>query len=383
MSDLLRDLVRIPSASGHEGAVAAHIVDFCREAGLEPVTVDDAGNVLVQLGSGDGPTLVYDAHMDTVSPPTSGWLYPPFEGVIRDDILFGMGACDTKASLAAMLTAARKLVQTGAELHGKLALAFVVQEEPCEGCGVKALIEGSGIKPDWIILGEPSNLEIMRGHRGRVLFKVTVNGKSSHASNPGLGENAINAAARLIFGIELLAADLPVDPVLGAGTIAVTHIESQTASMNAIPHTCTFYVDRRLTLGETATRAQAQIESMIQREGIPAEVSVSQYHTETYAGYPLTVKEEFAAWILEESHPLVQTMAGVVKSIQGRTPRISEGYFSTDGVYTMGVAGIPTIGFGPGDPKHAHTSLEQVRLADVTVAAQGYAQLAATMLAGD
>lgn len=382
LSGLLRDLIRIPSVSGEEGAVAALIVDYCKDNGLESVTVDEAGNVLVLLGSGDGPTLLYDSHMDTVTPPANGWAYPPYEAVVKNDVLYGMGASDAKAALAAILTAGHKLAQTGADLHGRLALAFVVQEEPCEGCGLRALIECGDIQPDWVVLGEPSNLDIMRGHRGRVLFKVTVNGRSSHASNPGLGENAVSAAARLIFGIEMLAADLPVDPILGAGTVAVTHIESQSASMNAIPHTCTFYVDRRLTLGETPTRAQAQIEAIVQREGIEAEVSVTEFRAETYAGYAFSTREEFAAWVLEESHPLVQAMAGVSKSVQGRTPRIGEGYFSTDGVYTMGIAGIPTIGYGPGDPKHAHTSQDQVRLADVATAAQVYAQLATSLLSG-
>jgi putative selenium metabolism hydrolase len=380
MIDLLGALVRIPSVSGEEGAVAALITDYCRKYGLDTLGIDAAGNLLIQIGGGAGPTLLYDAHMDTVSPSANGWLHPPFEAVIHEDVLYGMGACDTKASIAAMITAGRKLLDRQVKLGGNLLLAFVVQEEPCEGCGLKVLIDHSRVEPDWVVLGEPTNLGIMRGHRGRVLFKVTVNGRSSHASKPELGDNAVTAAARLIFGIELLAADLPTDPVLGVGTIAVTHIESQAASMNAIPHTCTFYVDRRLTLGETSTRAQAQIESMIQREGIDAQVSVMDYRAESYAGYALATNEDFSPWVLEETHPLVHAASQAIKTVQGRVPHIGEGYFSTDGVYSMGVAGIPTIGFGPGDPKHAHTSLEQVRLADVAVAAHSYALLAAALL---
>ena len=122
---------------------------------------------------------------------------------------------------------------------------------------------------------------------------------------------------------------------------------------------------------------------IIQREGIDAEISVTEFRAESYAGFGFGSREEYAAWVLEESHTLVQTMSGVVKSVQGRSPRIGEGYFSTDGVYTMGSSGIPTIGFGPGDPKHAHTSLEQVRLADVATAAEAYASLAAALLAGE
>jgi putative selenium metabolism hydrolase len=380
MIAFLRDLARTPSLSGDEGAVAALIVDFCRESGMQSVRVDDAGNVLVTVGDGRGATLLYDAHMDTVTPPTSGWPYPPFEAVVQEDILYGLGACDTKASIAAMIFAARRLLQARVELHGALMLAFVVQEEPCEGCGLKALIENNDLKPDWVILGEPSNMEIMRGHRGRALFKVTVHGKSSHASNPQLGDNAVSAAARLIFGIELLAANLPSDPFLGVGTVAVTHIESQSASMNAIPHTCCFYVDRRLTLGETPTRAQAQLEAIIQREDIRAEVAISEFRADTYSGYRLATKEEFRPWALEEHHRLVEITAETIKSVSGHAPRIGEGAFSTDGVYSMGVAGIPTVGFGPGDPQHAHTSLEQVRLADVATAAHIYGLLAANLL---
>jgi putative selenium metabolism hydrolase len=244
------------------------------------------------------------------------------------------------------------------------------------------VLEEGSLRPNWVVLAESSNLQIMRGHRGRVMLKIAVHGQGSHASNPELGENAITAAARLIFGIEMLPADLADDPFLGAGTIAVTHIESRSAGLNAIPSRCTLYVDRRLTLGESATRARAEIESVIGREGLNAEVEIVEHVATSYTGYQYHVREAFNAWALEPDRPLIQDLGRVAQEVLGDAPAVDRWAFSTDGVYTMGELGIPTVGFGPGNPAHAHTVHEQVPLDDVARAAQVYARLATTLLSG-
>ncbi len=374
--DFLQRLVQTPSPSSKEEQVARLVVEELRSAGVEDIRIDQAGNVIARLGTGSGPTLLYDAHLDTVAATNAEWPHNPYAATIEDGVLYGLGACDMKGSVAAMVYAAHLLVRSGAELNGSLILAFVVQEEPCEGSALKILLSEENIRPDWVILGEPSDMNIMRGHRGRVLFRVTVHGESSHSSSPDLGSNAITAAARLIFGIDLLSVDLPSDPFLGAGTVAVTHIESQAASLNAIPDTCIFYVDRRLTLGETPTRAQAQLESIVEREGLDAGIEIVKYNSKTYAGYELSAKEAFNAWALEENHELIQRLGRVSRQVLGHTPVVSHWPFSTDGVYSMGEANIPTAGIGPGSPEHAHTTHDQVRLADVERAAQIYALMA-------
>ncbi len=383
MVDFLRRLVQTPSHSAHEGEVAAMVEKELRAVGVENVRIDQVGNVIGYLGGESGPTLLYDAHMDTVQATQAAWPHPPYEAVIQDGVLYGLGACDMKGSLAAMVYAAKRLVESGVELGGRLVMTFVVQEEPCEGAALKALLQEEAVRPDWVVLGEPSGMNIMRGHRGRVLFKVTTHGKSSHASSPHLGRNAIAAAARLIFGIDLLAAQLPSDPFLGSGTITVTHIESQAPSLNAIPDACLFYVDRRLTLGETPTRAQAQIEAVIEREGIQASIEIAEYRVPSYAGYELCAREAFNAWALDRDHPLIRMLSDVAQAVVGQTPDVGHWPFSTDGVVSMGELGIPTIGFGPGDPRHAHTVDDQVRLHDVAQAAQAYALLAAALLPGE
>ena len=380
MQTFLKRLVQTPSHSTHEGQVAQLIVDELASFGMTDVTVDRAGNVIARLGSGNGPTLLYDAHMDTVEPTGAGWLYDPYSAEVREEVLYGLGACDMKGSIAALVYAAKRLIQTDTRLNGTLLLTFVVQQEPCEGCGVQALLNEMDIKPDYVLLGEPSNMQIMRGHRGRVMFKVDVQGRSAHASNPKQGHNAITDAARLIFGLDLLTADLPVDPFLGPGTMAVTHIESHAPGLNAVPDSCTFYVDRRLTLGETPTRAQIQIDSVIEREGIKASVEVLNYQAASYTGEVLKIQEAFPAWALDKEHPLIGQLRQVVEVVCGNSPSVGHWPFSTDGVHTMGELGIPTVGFGPGNPQLAHTSEEHMHLKDVVEAAHVYALFAARLL---
>lgn len=382
MLGFLRRLVQTPSHSTQEGAVAQIIIDELKAVGIPEVTVDATGNVIARLGSGEGPTLLFDSHMDTVEPTGSGWPYDPYSAQAQDGMLYGLGSCAAKGSIAAMVYAAKRLIESDVTLNGMLILAFVVQQEPCEGCGIRALLTEAGIEPDYVLLGAPSHMEIMRGHRGRVMFKVTVRGRSSHASNPEQGHNAITDAARLIFGIDLMSADLPSDPFLGPGTVVVTHIESHAPGLNAIPDTCTFYVDRRLTLGETPTRAQVQIESVVQREGIDATLEILSYEAASYTGRVVGDEEAFTAWALNENHPLVAELRQAIESVQNQTPRIGYWPFSTDGVYTMSERGIPTVGFGPGDPLLVHTAEERVSEQDVIKAAHVYALFVAQLLGG-
>jgi putative selenium metabolism hydrolase len=231
-----------------------------------------------------------------------------------------------------------------------------------------------------VVLGEPSDLQIRLGHRGRLEVQVKVRGRAAHASSPDLGSNAIHNAARLIFGIELLAPRLATDNFLGRGTVAVTEIESQAASRNAVPDCCTFYVDRRLTLGETERKALAEIQNIINTEEIDAQVSVTEYRAASYSGYDCQARSSFPAWAMPQDHPLVLAMVRAVRETLGYRPRLGRWNFSTDGAYTAGVANIPTVGFGPGEERYAHTQEEQVRLNDIVDAARVYAQLAVELL---
>ena len=382
LARLAQELVRTPSLPGQEERVAALLAGVMRESGFQRVWTDRAGNVVGHLqGQGAGPTLLFDGHMDTVDVgDPAAWEHDPFEGRVENGVLYGRGAVDMKSALAAMVYAVKLLTQENAPLNGDIYVAFVVQEGPCEGVAVRHLIEEHDIRPDMVVLGQPTNLGVYLGQRGRVELKVTTYGKAGHASMPQGGVNAISSAVRLIFGIELLGLQLHTDPQMGQGSVAVTQIRSNAGSLNSIPDLCELIIDRRLTLGETEARAIAEIQGIINRERIRAEVSTPQYEIVTYTGYVQSGRKYFPPWLLPEEDPMARKAVRAVEKVLGARPRTGIWPFSTDGAYTMGTAGIPTIGFGPGEERLAHSTDEHVRLVDVALAAQGYAQLAIELL---
>ncbi len=379
--EFLQDIVRTPSLSGQEDRVATRIAAAMRRAGFRQVFTDPIGNVVGRIGNEKRPMLMYNGHMDTVGiSDRAAWAHDPFGADIVDGVLYGRGACDMKGALSAMIWGVKLLHNAGVQLNGELVMAAVVQEEPCEGLATRVLVEQGGVRPDWMVLGEPSNLQLCRGHRGRVEIEVVTRGRSCHASRPDLGDNAVYSAARLIFNLEMLSEQLGNDAFLGPGSLAVTHVESRAGSRNAIPDYASFIIDRRLTLGETEAKAMAEVQNIIVRERVRAEARVTEYEHSSYTGYQARQHNYFPAWALEEEHPLLQTALRVVKKTLGYRPDIGQWGFSTDGVYTMGTAGIPTIGLGPGEEKYAHTADEQIRLEDVFKATSVYAQLAVELL---
>ncbi len=381
MTAFLQDLVRIPSYSTQEGALAERMMAEMTRLGFQDVRSDRIGNVVGRIGPGVGRSLLYNGHMDVVGVgDPAAWKRDPFAAEIQNGVLYGRGAADMKGALAAMVYAGKLLLDRGVSLHGDLYVVGAVQEEPCEGLGMRVLIEEEGLLPDCVLLGEPTNMQISRGQRGRIEIEVVAHGRSCHASAPHLGDNAIYAAARLVFGIEMLATQLAEDKFLGSGTLAVTHIENTAGSRNVVPDTCTFYIDRRLTIGETESKALAEVQSVLLREEVNAQVRVSEYTSTSYTGYQARMRACYPAWALDRDHPLVQGVGQAIRAELGYRPAIGKWDFSTDGAYTMGVAGIPTIGFGPGEEKYAHTVDEQIRLSDVARAAQAYARIAADIL---
>lgn len=381
MIAFLQDMVRIPSYSMQEGQMAERLAAEMEKVGLRDVRIDRIGNAVGHLGTPGGPVLLYDGHMDVVGPgELSTWKCDPFGAEIKQGVLYGRGAADMKGALAAMVYGAKMLVDHEVPLRGELCLAGVVQEEPCEGLGVRVLIEEEGLRPDFVVLGEATDLQLSRGQRGRMEIVVTAHGRSCHASAPERGENAIYRAARLIFGIELLSSQLADDRFLGPGTLSVTHIENTGGSRNAVPDTCTFYIDRRLTLGETEAKALAEVQGVLLREEARAELAVSEYRSTSFTGYEAQAKCYYPAWALDREHPFVQRVSKAIRDELDYRPEVGRWTFSTDGVYTMGTAGIPTLGFGPGQERYAHAADERIAVRDVVQAARGYARIAAELL---
>jgi putative selenium metabolism hydrolase len=246
-----------------------------------------------------------------------------------------------------------------------------VQEEDCDGLPWLYILKEDGIRPDCVVITEPSSLRIYRGHRGRMEIEVHLRGKSCHASAPERGDNPIYKMSRLVQEVEQLNTRLRHDPFLGKGSIAVTEIRSLSPSLCAVPGACSIHLDRRLTAGETKESAVAEVKSLPSAAG--AEVEILSYDTPSYTGLRYPMEKYYPTWVLEESHPLAQAAIRTYEALWEKPPVVDKWTFSTNGVGSMGLMGVPTIGFGPGEEEVAHSVIERVPIRDLVEATQFYA----------
>jgi putative selenium metabolism hydrolase len=370
-ADLLERLVRTPSPSCGE-AKAVELVRCEMEAlGLDEVFVDSIGSVVGRLGHGS-KVILYDSHLDTVGiGERSGWKVDPFGAERRDGVIYGRGACDDKGGVASMVTALKVLKNLAEEGDFTLYVVGIVQEEDCEGLALSVLLEERGLTPDCVVLGEPSNLAISRGHRGRAEIEVVTRGKSCHASAPQRGDNAIYRMAPIVEGIKWMPAKLNGDPFLGQGSIVVTTIGCSTPSRNALPDSCTVYIDRRFVPTDTRESIAREIDEIARFTD--GEVRVTTYAKPSHKGLVMERERFFPAWIVDEDDPAVVGGIETYRLLFGEGPKVGKWDFSTDGNYSMGVRSISTIGFGPGEEIHTHSVDDQVRIDDLWKAAAFYA----------
>jgi len=363
----LKRLVQTPSLSGEEENLGRIIEEKLRELGYE-VDVDEMGNVVARRGKGEGRTILFDGHLDHIQPGArEGWLHDPYTAQVDDGVLHGRGTVDMKGALAAMIYGC-----AAPNLEGEVVLAFVVHEETNEGIATKKIIEDRGLEIDTCVLGEPTDLEFSIGQRGRCVFKIVTRGATSHASMPELGRNALYAMTPIIDKIKEACESLPGDPFLGQGSMAVTVINCRPGAGPIVPDYCEIQVDRRLVPQETLEGVLAEMEAMA--EGGEVELLVDDLVC--YTGYSTEVEQYFPGWVTDRDHWSVQESLAALEEVLGRRPEVIGWRFSTDGIATAGQLGIPTVGFGPGDPTLAHQPNEHIALDDVISAAKGYCALA-------
>jgi putative selenium metabolism hydrolase len=273
--------------------------------------------------------------------------------------------------MASMVYAARMIKELG--LGGDYTLYMVgsVCEEDCDGLAWLYILREDGIRPDCVLITEPTGLRIYRGQRGRMEIEVHLRGKSCHASAPERGDNPIYKASRLIQEVEKLNTRLRDDAFLGKGTIAVTDVRSLSPSLCAVPGSCSIHLDRRLTTGDTKESALAEVKALPGAEG--AEIELLTYETPSYTGLRYPMEKYYPTWVLDESHPVTQAAVATYNALWSKAPVVDKWTFSTNGVGSMGLMGVPTIGFGPGEEDVAHSVIERVPIQHLVEAAQFYA----------
>lgn len=370
MVDFLSNLIRIRSYTGQEKPAAERTLAELRAIGCDKVWMDSAGNALGQVGNHPA-TLLYNAHLDTNEiADESEWLHPPLEAVIEDGTMYGLGASDCKAGVAAIVYGAAILKALNLDPGCSVTVMGATLEEDAEGFALRSLVERDGLHPEAVLLAEATDLTLRRGHRGRCEVRVRIKGKAAHASTPQLGENAILKMLPVIQAVEKMNASLPIDPTFGQGNQVVTLIAGP-HTPNSVPGWCEITIDRRLVPGETPDAVLTGICEAIKPFDATAEIPIQVVRAHT--GLHLDDLAFFPGWLLDESSPLLAAGQATFQTLWKKPAEVAVWKFSTDGTYSAGAAGIPTLGFGPQEEKYVHTQQDQVNLEKVKKAAMFYA----------
>ncbi len=377
-------LIQAKSYSGEEADAARVVAGAMKELDYDEVTVDVYGNVIGCLrGNRPGARVLLDGHIDTVPvQEPERWSFDPFGGEIRGDRVCGRGASDMKGAVAAMLCAAAYYADAcRRDFPGEIYVAGVVYEELYEGVSARKISEF--VKPDYVIIGEASNLNLKIGQRGRAEIVLETIGKPAHSANPEKGVNAVKKMMKLLSALE---GYVPQEQEgLGKSISELTDIISAPyPGASVVPERCAATLDRRLLVGETPESVLAPIRAEIARlhENDPdfhAEAFLRTETKECYTGEEIYAERFFPAWLFCKEEPFIQNACQSLQEA-GLTPTITNYSFCTNGSHYAGEKGIRTLGFGPSLESLAHTVDESVQIDQLTGSADGYAALLDALL---
>lgn len=377
MTKFLRELVKIPGESCQEKGHIDRIAEEMRKVGFDKVEIDPMGNVLGYMGSGE-TLIAYDAHIDNVGIGNiDNWDFDPYEGFESDTEIGGRGTSDQLGGIVSSVYGAKIMKDLGL-LSDKYTVLVTgtVQEEDCDGLCWQYIINEDKVKPEFVVITEPTDGNIYRGQRGRMEIRIDVSGISCHGSAPERGDNAIFKMADILQEVRALNDKLHYDEFLGKGTLTVSEIFFTSPSRCAVADSCAVSIDRRLTDGETWEMALDEIRALPMVKKYDAKVSMYQYDRPSYTDLVYPTECYFPTWVIPEDHPATQAMVESYRSMYGE-PKVDKWTFSTNGVSIMGRYGIPCIGFGPGKEAQAHAPNEKTWKEDLVRCAAVYAAMPA------
>ncbi len=372
------DLIRIPGLPGQEAEVAARVRREMEALGLADVRIDDVGNVIgVAHGRGEAPPIMLSSHLDVVAEGVHGeWEVPPFSGEVRDGFLHGRGAMDIKGPLALQTYAAASLIGSA---PGDVIVAHTVLEER-GGLGMKRLLESGLVEPGAVILGEATRGDICIGHRGRAEIEVVLRGVAGHASAPERAKNALDLLGFVLAAVRDLAQDRGTDPLLGEETVVATMVDVRPETRNVIPDLVVVAVDWRVLPGADERSLLDRLRSRIGARlgtppvGLTYTVRVASERQRTYTGIEEDAGLFTPGFSMDAEHPVVRAAAGAAgrRFEAGLPAAVRPWRFATDGGWSCGVHGIPTVGFAPGEERFAHTNRERLEVEEARWAFQRY-----------
>lgn len=397
-------LIQTPAISGEEGDLTNLLLAEMEKLGYDECFRDAQGNIIgIIKGEGEGPTIMYNSHMDHVSPgdPNNWEGYDPYGGEIdicevdnqmktakdKTECIHGRGASDVKAGHAFQIYAGAvllKLREMGYKFNGNFMYTGVVQEEPAEMVGMSYMIDHTfkekGLTYDAMVSSEATSLKLYLGHRGRVEFLATVYGRTSHGSAPWLGINSIYKAMPLIGKIkDELYPSLPTDEDLGQASISLNIIECSPGALSIVPDKCMLSLDRRTLPGETAESARQEIQKIIDEiskedSEFKADVIVKSALEKSYTGMEIEATKDMDPWKTPKDHPFTKACASALEAV-GQEAKYGYWDFGTDGSKTAGIDRKPTIGFSAMQEQYAHTPYDKVRTDFIEKAIAGNAAI--------
>jgi len=369
-----RRLVQTRSLPGQEQDVAALVQAEMEKLGYDRVWRDDIGNVIgVVRGSGGGRSILPNNHMDHADAgDESQWQHPPFAAVTANDFIWGRGACDGKGALAVQIYAPVMARQASPAPRGDVTVTSVVLEER-GGWGAERM--ATQLKADYAIVGQPTRNELRAGHRGRMELVARFAGRSVHASVPARGANPHFGMARFLTRLRDLR--MTSNAELGYSTVSPTTITSDQTSTNVTPGELRLTLDWRNIPSEQPTQVMAKVQKLLDdcaEPGVRATVEIARTSLRTYTGISEMQQIIHPGYYLPESDPLVSAARSILAGALQREIELGTWSFATDAGHLM-AAGIPTIGFAPGEESFAHTVQERVAIAQLREAAVGYVAL--------
>ncbi|RGY98762.1 YgeY family selenium metabolism-linked hydrolase [Clostridium sp. AM58-1XD] len=358
MERLLREVIAIPSGSCEEEGVIRRLEEEMKRLEFDEVFIDGLGNLLGYMGCGK-QIIAFDGHVDTVGVgQLSNWTFDPYEGCETEDRIGGRGASDQLGGVVSAIYGARIMKDLDLIPDGvKVLVTCTVQEEDCDGLCWQYICNEDHIRPEFVVITEPTDGGIYRGQRGRMEIRVEVKGISCHGSAPERGENAIFRMADILQEIRAMGESLKDDGFLGKGTVTASEIFFTSPARCAVADSCAVSLDRRLTDGETWEMALEELRNLPSCRKYNAQVTLYPYEKPSWTGLVYPTECYFPTWVISEDHPAVEAAAKAYRTLLGE-PRIDRWTFSTNAVSIMGRYKIPCVGFGPGSEKEAHAPNE-------------------------